>query len=51
MAENGPVGLEMKKMGRGRQARRWGCLNGGLGVLAAVEATGPGRGGGAHGLC
>ena len=49
--KNGPVGLETKKLGGGRQARQWVWSNGGLGVLAAVEATGPDQGGGAHGLC
>ena len=41
MVKNGPVGLEKKKWGGGRRARWWGWSKGSLGVLAAVEATGP----------
>lgn len=41
-----PAGLEEKDWG-GRLDRWWGRLAGSLGALAAVEASGLGRGGGA----
>ena len=43
--KNGPVGLETKKLGGGRQARRWGWSNGGLGSWQRLRRPGQIRAG------